>query len=83
LASTSTTVCKLILAGKDAASNTSSTESFPEGKQPGGGVITNLHLAPRLKKEQNHTSTPLSIFKAGNTVKFIYFSAFAILEIQT
>ena len=39
------------------ASYTMSTGSFPGVKWPGRGVDHPPHLAPRLKKEQNHVST--------------------------
>jgi len=34
------------------------TESFPGVKRPGRDVDHPPHLAPRLKKEYNYTSTP-------------------------
>ena len=43
------------------ASYTMGTGSFPRVKRPGCGVTltTHPHLAPRLRKKWNYTSTPL------------------------
>jgi len=50
--------------GVHTASCTMGTGSFPGGKRPGRDVEHRTHLEPRLKKEQNYTSTPLWAFLA-------------------
>jgi len=62
--------------GSDAhpASYTMGTGSFPGGKRQGRGVDHPLHLAPRLKKEESYTSTPLWAFVACSRVKFTFFT---------
>ena len=47
------------------------TGSFPGVKRPGRGVDHPPHLAPRLKKEYNYTSTP---FWAFVTCSMVYYS---------
>jgi hypothetical protein len=44
--------------GAHPASYTMGTESFSRVKRPGLDVYHPRHLAPRLKKEFSHTSTP-------------------------
>jgi len=51
------------------ASYTVGNESFPRVKP---GVETHTHLAPRFKKEQRYTSTPLWAFVARSRVKSIF-----------
>jgi hypothetical protein len=44
------------------------TGSFPAVKRRGVALTTHTHLAPRLKKEQSYTCTPLCAFKASYEV---------------
>jgi hypothetical protein len=48
------------------------TGPFLGVKRPDRGVDHPPHLAPRLKKEQSYSSTPLWDFVASTRVKFIY-----------
>ena len=46
--------------------------SFPGVQRPGRDVDHPPHLAPRSKKEQSYTSTPLWAFVACSRVKFTF-----------
>ena len=48
------------------------TQVFPGGKEAGAWRNHPPHLAPRLKKEQSYTSTPLWAFMACSRVKFTF-----------
>jgi hypothetical protein len=46
------------VSGAHSSSYTMGTLSFLEGKQMGVALTTNIHLAPRLRKERSYPSTP-------------------------
>jgi hypothetical protein len=48
--------------------NTMGTGAFSGVKRPGRGVDHPVHLAPRLKKEYSHNSTPIWAFVATSSV---------------
>jgi hypothetical protein len=61
------------------ASYTIGTGSFPEVKRPRRSVDYPPHIAPRLKKELNYTSTPLLAFVACSRMNFTYTFTFTVI----
>ena len=56
------------------------TGSFSVVKRPGPCVDRPPHIAPRLKKEQSYTSTPLWAFMACSRVNFTFYSYITCLK---